>query len=104
MTSLPWQATGDASEFLAAAGPYPRRERVRNTVRVHVNQRLYRLAELSWPDPAPAGTGRTADDRDVPLLTVLLYTGRANPVSNSIYQRIGYRAVEDRVSLEFTAD
>jgi predicted GNAT family acetyltransferase len=35
---------------------------------------------------------------------VLLYTDLANPVSNSIYQRIGYRAVEDRVVLEFTAD
>ena len=313
MTSMPWQTTGDVSEFLAAAGAYLRRERVRNTtiltvteamrvrsagppagdpaagdpasrplfgwwsarsdpddrgdpdgphdpaaaagqiagafmhtppfplvlaaaapeiaaelaavtlagrplpgvnahpepagafagawqrasgggVRVHVNQRLYRLAELSWPDPAPEGTGRIAADRDVPLLTewfrafafevhdlgrasgraadvrervsyggitiweaggepvaiagatrqvagmarigpvytppgsrgrgygsaataaasqrllaagaedVLLYTDLANPVSNSIYQRIGYRAVEDRVSLEFTAD
>jgi GNAT superfamily N-acetyltransferase len=306
MTSMPWQTTGDVSEFLEAAGPYLRRERVRNTtiltvteamrvrsagsagrpsagdpasrpllgwwsgsaepagptgeageagqiagafmhtppfpvvlaaasptlaaelaavtlarrpvpginahpvlaeafadawrrahgggVQVHVNQRLYRLGELSWPDPAPEGTERIADDSDLPLLTewfrafafevhdmgrasgqaadvrervsyggitiweaggapvaiagttrqvagmarigpvytppgsrgrgygsaataaasrrllaagaedVLLYTDLANPVSNSIYQRIGYRAVEDRVSLEFTAD
>jgi len=34
---------------------------------------------------------------------VLLYTDLANPVSNSIYQRIGYRAVEARVVLDFTA-
>jgi predicted GNAT family acetyltransferase len=33
---------------------------------------------------------------------VLLYTDLDNPVSNSIYQRIGYRAVEDRVVLAFT--
>lgn len=33
---------------------------------------------------------------------VLLYTDLANPVSNSIYQRIGYREVEDRVVLSFT--
>jgi predicted GNAT family acetyltransferase len=32
---------------------------------------------------------------------VLLYTDLANPVSNSIYQRIGYRDVEDRVVLSF---
>ena len=166
----------------------------RGSVHVHVNQRLYRLAKLSWPDPAPDGTARVADDSDVPLLAdwftafafevhdmgrgvdqtaavrervsyggitvweaggepvalagatrqvagmvrigpvytpperrgrgygsaataaacerlleagaddVLLYTDLANPVSNSIYQRIGFRAVEDRVSLEFTAD
>jgi GNAT superfamily N-acetyltransferase len=30
---------------------------------------------------------------------VLLYTDLANPVSNSIYQRIGYRPVEDRAVL-----
>jgi GNAT superfamily N-acetyltransferase len=32
---------------------------------------------------------------------VLLYTDLANPVSNSIYQRIGYRPVEDRIVLSF---
>jgi GNAT superfamily N-acetyltransferase len=32
---------------------------------------------------------------------VLLYTDLANPTSNSIYQRIGYRPVEDRVVLGF---
>jgi predicted GNAT family acetyltransferase len=30
---------------------------------------------------------------------VVLYTDLANPTSNSIYQRIGYRPVEDRVVL-----
>jgi hypothetical protein len=33
---------------------------------------------------------------------VLLYTHLANPVSNSICQRIGYRPVEDRVVLAFS--
>jgi predicted GNAT family acetyltransferase len=154
--------------------------------------RLYRLGELSWPDPAPDGAPRVAADADVPLLTgwlaafvdevqevdageeheavvrdrlghdgiliwdaagrpvsfagvsrqvagmarvgpvytppearghgyasaltaavsrrareagaeeVLLYTDLANPTSNSIYQRIGYRPVEDRVVLAFS--
>lgn len=152
--------------------------------------RLYRLAELAWPDPAPDGGPRVAADADVPLLAgwftafaaevkdsveedhesvvreklgyggillwlaggrpvsmaavsrqvagmarigpvytppefrgggyasavtaelslraleagaaeVLLYTDLDNPVSNFIYQRIGYRAVEDRVVLAF---
>jgi predicted GNAT family acetyltransferase len=30
-----------------------------------------------------------------------IYTDLANPTSNSIYQRIGYRPVEDRVVLAF---
>jgi GNAT superfamily N-acetyltransferase len=34
---------------------------------------------------------------------VLLYTDLANPTSNSIYQRIGYQALEDRVVLAFSA-
>jgi GNAT superfamily N-acetyltransferase len=34
---------------------------------------------------------------------VLLYTDLGNPVSNSIYQRIGYRPVEDRAVLVFSA-
>jgi GNAT superfamily N-acetyltransferase len=32
---------------------------------------------------------------------VVLYTDLANPVANSIYQRIGYRPLEDRVLLAF---
>ncbi|WP_033825456.1 GNAT family N-acetyltransferase [Kitasatospora sp. MBT63] len=33
---------------------------------------------------------------------VLLYTDLANPTSNSLYQRLGFRAVEDCVVLKFT--
>ena len=163
-------------------------------VDVHRRQRLYRLAELAWPDPAPAGTARMAGDGDAKLTAdwfaafadevddmgrgedhsaaarakisqagvlvweadgqpasiacntlpvtgmvrigpvytppsarghgyasaataalshrlleagaeeVVLFTDLANPVSNSIYQRIGYRPVEDRVVLAFSAD
>jgi GNAT superfamily N-acetyltransferase len=161
-------------------------------VTVHRQMRLYRLAGLVWPDPAPPGAPRTASEGDAALLTewvtafaneveetegadhavavrerlsygglllwetgdgpvslagftrqvagmvrvgpvytpprsrghgygsavtaevsraalaagadeVLLYTDLANPVSNSIYQRIGYSEVEDRVALSFTS-
>jgi predicted GNAT family acetyltransferase len=40
---------------------------------------------------------------DAGAVEVLLYTDLDNPVSNSIYQRIGYRGVEDRVVLAFSA-
>jgi GNAT superfamily N-acetyltransferase len=161
-------------------------------VEVHQRQRLYRLGELTWPDPAPGGGSRVAAGADAALVTewfdafgreagelgggqdagavvrdrlgyggvtlwetggapvslaavsrlvagmvrvgpvytppplrghgyasavtaavsgaarasgaaeVLLFTDLANPVSNSIYQRIGYRPVEDRVLLSFS--
>jgi hypothetical protein len=35
---------------------------------------------------------------------VVLFTDLANPVSNSIYQRLGYRPVEDRVVLALPPD
>jgi predicted GNAT family acetyltransferase len=34
---------------------------------------------------------------------VVLFTDLANPTSNALYQRLGYRPVEDRVVLEFSA-
>jgi GNAT superfamily N-acetyltransferase len=36
------------------------------------------------------------------LREVVLYTDLANPTSNALYQRLGYRPVEDRVVLSFT--
>jgi predicted GNAT family acetyltransferase len=32
----------------------------------------------------------------------VLYTDLANPTSNALYERLGYRPVEDRVVLTFT--
>ena len=34
---------------------------------------------------------------------VLLYTDLANPTSNSIYQKLGYRPVEDCIAIDFTS-
>jgi predicted GNAT family acetyltransferase len=39
---------------------------------------------------------------DAGAAEVLLFTDLANPASNSLYQRLGYQAVEDRVVLAFT--
>jgi len=181
--------------YLDAAGAFGERWRAANPdgqVTEHRRMRLYRLGELTWPDPAPDGAPRVAADSDAQLLTgwfaafadevndldggddqavavrdrlsyggvllweaggrrvamagvtrqvagmirvgpvytppdlrgrghasavtaavsvrareagaeeVLLYTDLANPTSNSIYQRIGYRPVEDRVVLSFS--
>lgn len=35
---------------------------------------------------------------------VVLFTDLSNPTSNALYQRLGYRSVEDRVVLELSAD
>jgi GNAT superfamily N-acetyltransferase len=206
LTAVPAEAAVDLAAVLAgrplsgvnaypqAAQPFAAawREATGCLVTPHRRQRLYRLAELAWPDPAPDGEARVAAAADVPLLAgwftafarevddmaaddyepavrerlgyggivvwqaggrpvsmaaatrqvagmvrigpvytppelrghgyasavtaelsrrareagaaeVLLYTDLDNPVSNSIYQRIGYRGVEDRVVLTFSA-
>jgi predicted GNAT family acetyltransferase len=38
---------------------------------------------------------------DAGVREVVLYTDLANPVSNALYERLGYRGVEDRVILSF---
>jgi RimJ/RimL family protein N-acetyltransferase len=38
---------------------------------------------------------------DAGATEIVLYTDLANPTSNSLYQRLGYRSVEDRVVLSF---
>ena len=191
-TTLQGRPVAGVNSYEEAASAFAAAWRKRTAGRVHVHRRmrLYRLAELSWPDPAPDGAPRVAGEDDVPLMAqwfsafarevddmggedqeaavrdrvgyggltvweaggapaalagvtrpvagmvrvgpvytppdlrgrgyasavtaevsraalaagageVLLYTDLANPVSNSVYQRIGYRDVEDRVVLSF---
>jgi RimJ/RimL family protein N-acetyltransferase len=210
LTAVPLEAAADLAAVTMAGRPlggvnaYPevaaafadgwRHRNQAGRVDVYRRQRLYRLAELVWPDPAPGGTARIARAADAPLAAgwfaafadevddmgkgedqsaaarekishggvtvwedggrpvciacntvqvggmvrigpvytpphargrgyasaataalsrrllgagaeeVVLFTDLANPVSNSIYQRIGYRPVEDRVVLAFSAD
>jgi GNAT superfamily N-acetyltransferase len=40
---------------------------------------------------------------DAGIREVVLYTDLANPTSNALYQRLGYRPVEDRVVCSFTS-
>jgi GNAT superfamily N-acetyltransferase len=194
MAARPVGGVNAHPEVADAFGDAWRAGRPGGRVDVYRRQRLYRLAELVWPDPAPDGAARIARGRDAALTAgwfaafarevddmgkgadqsaavrekighggvtvweaggepvaiacntmpvagqvrigpvytpperrghgyasaataavsqrlleagaeeVLLYTDLANPVSNSIYQRIGYRPVEDRVVLAFSAD
>jgi GNAT superfamily N-acetyltransferase len=48
---------------------------------------------------ATAAVSQAAVDAGIP--EVLLYTDLANPTSNALYPRLGYRPVEDRVVLRF---
>ena len=59
--------------------------------------------ELPVPVANAEETGALAELLDMEFINASA-TDLANPVSNSIYQRIGYRPVEDRVVLAFSAD
>jgi GNAT superfamily N-acetyltransferase len=203
VTTLPGAAAGQLAAALASAGSelpgvngteqdaeafaaaWQRHTGVSG--RIVQRQRLYRLAELAWPEPRPAGSARVAGGQDAgavhalyaafaeetgqdgapgvaenrlaagqlvlwevagepvalagiseviagaarvgPVYTppglrgcgyggavtaavseqavrdgansVILFTDLANPTSNALYARLGYRAVEDRVVLLF---
>ena len=54
MAGMAWQTTGDVTEFLAAAGPYLRRERVRNTVLLSVTETMRVNAAASAGSSSPS--------------------------------------------------
>jgi GNAT superfamily N-acetyltransferase len=57
------------------------------------------LRGRGYAGAATAAVSRAALDAGV--REVVLYTDLANPTSNALYERLGYRAVEDRVLLSF---
>ncbi|WP_432012541.1 GNAT family N-acetyltransferase [Streptomyces cucumeris] len=66
--------------------------------------RVYTPPELrgqGYAGAATAAVSRAA--RDAGAEEVLLFTDLANPTSNALYQRLGYRPVEDHLQLSFTA-
>jgi hypothetical protein len=96
---MSWCTTEAVAEFLAEAGEFLHAEPARNTVILSVTENLRLKA------PAPPG-GREAPDRGQPdvdpgATEVVLYTDLANPTSNALYERLGYRPVEDRTVLTF---
>jgi GNAT superfamily N-acetyltransferase len=91
---LLWEAGGRP---VAVAGVS---RQVAETLRVGPVYTPPELRGRGYASAVTAEAGRRA--REAGAEEVLLYTDLANPTSNSIYQRIGYRAVEDRVVLAFS--
>ncbi|MEV4345457.1 GNAT family N-acetyltransferase [Actinoplanes sp. NPDC049596] len=79
-------------------------------IRSRLDSGMVRVAIVYTP-PAHRGHGyaagatvaATRSALDTGAGEVVLNTDLANPISNRLYQRLGYRPVEDRVILEFTA-
>ena len=139
ITALPGDAADGLAAALAAEGTAPAgvngseqdavavaeawQRQTGTAGRIVQRQRLYRLGELSWPEPRPAGSARVAGPLDTATVltffaafaeevgelatgegagSVVLFTDLANPASNALYARLGYRPVEDRVVLLFS--
>jgi RimJ/RimL family protein N-acetyltransferase len=67
-------------------------------------QLVYTPAALRGRGYAGAATAVvTQAALDEGAATVVLFTDLANPTSNGLYQRLGYRPVEDRVVMEFSS-
>ena len=89
-----WRTTGDVAAFLDEVGAFLRRERARNTVLLTVTEQL----RVNQSRDADAGA---ADPAGLPLFG--WWAGDGSEPGGAFYQRIGYRAVEDRVVLAFPA-
>ena len=77
---MTWHLTSDVSAYADDAGPSPRSSPVRHTV--------------------PPGAA-TRNALDAGATGVVLFTDLANPISNALYPRPGYRPIEDRAVVEF---
>jgi RimJ/RimL family protein N-acetyltransferase len=63
---------------------------------------VYTPPELRGRGYAGAATAAVSQAaRDAGAQEVVLYTDLANPTSNALYQRLGYRPVEDRIVLSY---
>jgi hypothetical protein len=125
---MSWFMTTDTGRFLAAAGEFLRADPAGNSVMLTVtgNLRVSGAAPAAsaplygwWQpagDPVAAAFMHTPDfplmlsrvngpeaALDAGVREVVLYTDLANPTSNALYQRLGYRPVEDRVVFSFTS-
>ncbi len=103
--------TAGPEEFLSVAGEFLRAEPARNSVMLTVTADLLATGPANgpagmlygwWrPDDGPLAAASQAA-LDAGTGEVVLYTDLANPTSNALYERLGYRPVEDRVVLTFT--
>jgi len=123
-----WSTTTAVGEFLAEAGEFLRAEPARNSIILTVTENLRVQAAAPPPSPpfppgvptphASSGADRTllgwwrpdagagpisgaflSTPCDAGVREVVLYTDLANPTSNALYQRLGYRPVTDRLVL-----
>lgn len=86
---------GGEGEVVSMAAVSPR---VAGTVRVTVVHTPPEHRGHGFAAGVTAEAGRQA--RDAGAREVLLFTDLANPTSNGVYQRIGYRPVADRPLIE----
>ncbi len=122
MDGMPWTISEDLDEFDRAAGPLLREQSAHNTVVLTITQTLRADGPQAFGAEPPlfgpvytppglrrrgyAGALTVAVSRaalDAGADEVVLFTDLANPTSNALYQRLGYRPVEDRIILSFAA-
>jgi RimJ/RimL family protein N-acetyltransferase len=103
MTGMAWQTTGDVAEFLAAAGPYLRRERARNTVILSVTESM-RVTAAARPGPAVAGAvaGAPGAGAGRPLLG--WWSDRAGAVAGAFMHTPPFPVVLTAVALDAAAE
>lgn len=90
-----WEADGAAVSLAGCTRP------VAGVVRVGPVYTPPGHRRLGYAGAVTAAVSQAALDRGA--RHVVLFTDLANPTANGLYQRLGYRAVEDRVTLSFSS-
>jgi predicted GNAT family acetyltransferase len=88
-----WRVDGEPVSMAGATRP------IDGTVRVAPVYTPAHLRGRGYAGAATAAVSRQA--LDAGASEVLLFTDLANPTSNALYQRIGFRGVEDRLVVHF---
>ncbi|WP_433793278.1 GNAT family N-acetyltransferase [Actinoplanes sp. CA-252034] len=65
----------------------------------HLTSDVSAFAENAGSRPATAATRNALD---AGASDVVLFTDLANPTSNALYPRLGYRPIEDRAVVDFS--
>src|ERR1700728_2032404 len=102
MAAMAWQTTGDVTEFLAAAGPYLRRERVRNTVILSVTETMRVSAAVAAGQPQSPAGGQAAGQASRPLFG--WWSDPAGAVAGAFMHTPPFPVVLTAVALEAAAE
>jgi hypothetical protein len=111
---MTWTLSENLHDYVAIAGDFLRSRPVRSTIQLDAAEILRARGASAFGEVAPlfgwwqtsggeiiAAVLHTPPYPEAGASQVVLFTDLGNPTGNALYQRLGYRPVEDRLVLRF---